>query len=296
MIQKINDRISIFFTDEPFGRSNAVLVDDDIRIMIDSGAGKILDSARPERIDLLINSHCHIDHVWDNSLFTRARIITHPLERENFSDPAKIGSIGNWTSYMKEDLQGILQLMGAALPALLKEWRIDGTIDEGDVIDAGQTKIQVLHMPGHTAGHMVFFFPEAGLLFSADICLTKVGPWYGDASTSVDAFIASINRIIDMKPDRVVSGHSKEILTSPQVRDVFEEYRDRIYKREERIFTALREHPGTLDDLAARKLIYPAHPSILVVYWEKAMIARHLERLIGNGTVVIDGDGRYYTT
>ena len=293
MIQKISDTLSIFFTDEPFGRSNAVLIDDDIRIMIDSGAGKILEQAKPEHIDLLLNSHCHIDHVWDNSLFAKAKILTHPLERENFRDHTKIGSIEKWKSCMKEDLDEVLQMMGSVIPTFLKEWRIDGTIQEGDVIDAGRTKISVLHTPGHTSGHLVFFFPGEDLLFCGDICLTKVGPWYGDLSTPVDDFIASINRIIDMKPGRVVSGHNKEVLPSSLVREVFGEYRDRIYDREDRIFKTLKESPSTLNELAEKKLIYPAHPSILVVYWEKSMIMKHLEKLMKSGVVGVDENERY---
>ncbi|HQO39219.1 MAG TPA: MBL fold metallo-hydrolase [Spirochaetota bacterium] len=74
MIHKINELISIYFTDEGFGRSNSVLIDDNVRVMIDSGAGKITQQARPEGVDLLVNSHCHIDHVWDNDLFLNAHI------------------------------------------------------------------------------------------------------------------------------------------------------------------------------------------------------------------------------
>lgn len=294
MIDRINDRISVFFTEEPFGRSNAVLIDDDIRIMIDSGSGGILEEARPRDIDILLNSHCHIDHVWDNSLFTRARILTHPLEKENFTDHTKIGSIESWQKYMTEDLDQVLRMMGAVIPTFLGPWRIDGIINEGSVVDAGKTKIHILHMPGHTSGHLTFYFPEEDLLFSGDICLTRVGPWYGDATTPLESFIDSINRIIDMKPGRVVSGHNKEILPARSVREVFKEYRDRITLREEKIIATLADAPGTLHDLAARKLIYPAHPSILVVYWEKAMIAKHLEKLIKSGTVGVDDEGRYY--
>lgn len=294
MILKINDRISIFFTEEGFSKSNAVLIDDDTRVMIDSGAGKIIAQARPENIDILINSHCHLDHVWDNDLFVNARIITHPLERENFKDHQKIASIDNWERYMKEDPQQFSHLIGAMKPSFLGQWRVDGTIDEGDIIDAGRTKIQVMHMPGHTSGHLTFLFPEEGLLFCGDICLTKVGPWYGDGSTPMDDFIASINRIIDMKPDRVVSGHNKEILTSPHIHEAFEEYRGRIYLRDDRILAALREKPGTIDELAAIKFIYPAHPTIFVEYWEKAMIAKHLDRFMKNGVAAVDEEGRYY--
>ncbi|HDQ03160.1 MAG TPA: MBL fold metallo-hydrolase [Deltaproteobacteria bacterium] len=290
MIKKINDSISIFFTEEGFSKSNAVLIDDDTRIIIDSGVGKLIEHARPENVDILINSHCHLDHVWDNDLFVNARILTHPLERENFKDHQKIASLDNWEKYMREQPAQHFDLK----ESFFEEWRVDGTIDEGDVIDAGRTKIHVLHMPGHTSGHLTFFFPDEGLLFSADICLTKVGPWYGDGSTPLDSFISSINRIIDMKPDKVVSGHNKEILKSSHVREAFEEYRERIYRREKDILAALIQKPRTIDELAEKMLIYPAHPTIFVLYWEKAMLAKHLDRLIKSGKAAVDDEGKYY--
>jgi len=294
MIQNINDRISILFTDEGFGKSNAVLVDDDTRVMLDSGAGKITEQVRPESIDILINSHCHIDHVWDNDLFVNARILAHPLERENFKDSKKIGSIENWEKYMKDDPEKYLHLIGTMKQSFSGDWRVDDTINEGAVIDAGRTKIQVMHMPGHTSGHLAFFFPDEGLLFCGDICLTKVGPWYGDAVTPLIDFISSINRIIDMKPDMVVSGHNRSVLKSG-IREAFEDYRGRIYMRDDRVHAAIKEKPSTLDELAEKMLIYPAHPTIFVLYWEKAMIMKHLERLVKTGAAASDEDGRYYS-
>jgi len=294
MIQKINDRISIFFTEEGFGKSNSVLVDDDTRVMLDSGAGKITEQARPESIDILINSHCHIDHVWDNDMFVNARILAHPLERENFKDSKKVGSIENWEKYMKEDPEKYLHLIGTMKESFSGNWRVDDTIDEGDVIDTGRSKIQVLHMPGHTSGHLAFFFSNEGLLFCGDICLTKVGPWYGDADTPLIDFITSINRIIDMKPDMVVTGHNRDVLKSG-IRESFEDYRGRIYMRDDRVLSAVKEKPITLDELADKMLIYPAHPTIFVLYWEKAMIMKHLERLVKIGAAEADSEGRYYS-
>ena len=294
MIQKISDRISIFFTDEAFGKSNAVLIEDEIRVMIDTGVGKMIHQARPEDVDIVMNSHCHLDHVRDNNLFVNARILAHPLEQENFRDHTKIASIENWEKYMQEDLGQVLKRLNSENPGFLGQWRIDGTINEGESIDAGKTRIQVLHTPGHTSGHLAFFFPGEGLLFCGDICLTNVGPWYADGSTPLEHFIASIDKIIDMKPDRVVSGHTKEVLTSPSVRKIFEEYKGRICKRNDKIFQTLKEKPYTLNELATKKLIYPAQPLILVVYWEKAMIAKHLDRLMNSGMVAVDEGGRYH--
>lgn len=294
MIHRVNDQISIYFTDEGFGRSNSVLVDDDVRVMIDSGAGGITKQAGPEDVDILLNSHCHIDHAWDNDLFVNARILTHPLERENFRDHKKIASLESWEKYMDDDPEKYAHLIVSMKQSFTGEWRIDATVDEGDVIDAGRTKIHVMHMPGHTSGHLAFFFPDEGLLFCGDICLTKVGPWYGDAVTPVDDFIASINRIIEMKPDKVVSGHNKEVLKDG-IREAFEVYRGRIMKRDERVLNALKERPSTLDELAASMLIYPAHPTIFVLYWEKAMLVKHLDRLVKNGLAAVADNGVYYS-
>lgn len=282
MIKKINDRISVFFTEEGFSKSNAILINDSTRIMIDSGPGRIISEARPDSVELLINSHCHLDHVWDNDLFVNARIVTHPLERENFKSHRNIGALDRWDDFMTEDPMNFMNAIASMKQSFLEEWRVDGTINEGDVIDAGHTKIEVMHMPGHTSGHLAFFFPEEGFLFCGDICLTKVGPWYGDASTPVDDFVASINRIIEMKPEKVVSGHNREML-STGIKEAFEEYRSRIFRRDERVLDAIKEKPRTIDELADMKLIYPAHPSIFVLYWEKSMIVKHLDRLISHG-------------
>ena len=62
---------------------------------------------------------------------------------------------------------GLTQLQAAnANPgAFLKPWRIDGEINDGQVIDCGSTKFMVLHTPGHSKGHCSFYFPEEDLAF-----------------------------------------------------------------------------------------------------------------------------------
>ena len=45
---------------------------------------------------------------------------------------------------------------------------IDRTVSEGDEIPFGGGAFRVLETPGHTAGHVTFFHPEAGIAFAAD--------------------------------------------------------------------------------------------------------------------------------
>lgn len=45
---------------------------------------------------------------------------------------------------------------------------IDETVKEGDVVRVGGQRAKVIETPGHTAGHISFHFPDAGIAFTAD--------------------------------------------------------------------------------------------------------------------------------
>lgn len=293
MIQKVNERISVLFTEEGFSKSNSLLIDDKICVMIDSGPGAVINEIRPERVDILLNSHCHLDHIWDNDRFVNAEISTHPEEMENLKDFRKIVPVVKWSKLMGGEPDIYLNEILSVKESFRDEWRVDRTVNDGQVVSAGSTTIRILHTPGHTSGHLSFFIPEEDLLFCGDICLSKVGPWYGDDVTPVDEFIRSIDMIIDMKPAKVVSGHNREII-SENIKEIFEEYRDRIFFREKKILGELKGgRPLSIDEMASMCLIYPEHPSVFVLYWEKSMLLKHLQRLINNGMVLDTGDGKY---
>jgi hydroxyacylglutathione hydrolase len=45
---------------------------------------------------------------------------------------------------------------------------LDIELAEGDTVAVGESVAQVLEVPGHTVGHIAYYFPDAGALFSAD--------------------------------------------------------------------------------------------------------------------------------
>lgn len=45
----------------------------------------------------------------------------------------------------------------------------DRWLDEGDTVSVGKVSLQVLHCPGHTPGHVVFFDAQSRLLISGDV-------------------------------------------------------------------------------------------------------------------------------
>lgn len=94
---------------------------------------------------------------------------------------------------------------------------------EGDRLELGGRTLQVLHTPGHSPGHVCYYEPERGYLFSGDLiyggCLDA---WY--PSTDPKAFRHSVERAAGLEVRRLLPGH-RDLDVSPaligQVRDAF---------------------------------------------------------------------------
>ncbi|NCB74057.1 MAG: MBL fold metallo-hydrolase [Clostridia bacterium] len=297
---KISDKINLELTEQGFTYSNWIYIDDEVQSIIETGMDEDgLQGLECSKIDLVINSHHHLDHTRGNNLFPRAKIMIHELEADILrSDDLFISynSLDLWDELMPgADVWEAFEEVGFnGCNRSFKPFDITRTVEpfaDGQILDFGTVKAQVLHMPGHSVGHCCFWFPEEELFFSSDICLTKVGPWYGEHLADPDEMIRSIDRIIDLKPRRVVSSHIHEVIEDPTA--CLLEFKGRIVKREERVYNYLREHPSDIHALAAENLIYRAHPTNYVVFWEKLMLLKHIERLEKQG-LVKQSDGTYF--
>lgn len=275
MLLPITERVYLVVNEIGFTYSNSLLIDDDIRLLVDSGAGDAMQEANPDSIDLLLNSHHHIDHIRGNGQLVNAKIMAHPLEAEAMQSLDKLTATVGWPELMGEDLE----MDPAALNAHFEICdRVDGVFNDKQLFDCGHTQVQILHTPGHSTGHCAFWVPEADVVFLGDICLSKVGPWYGGPEADIDSFVTSIERIIDLKPGKLATGHIN-YLVQENVTEVLTEYRDRIFKREQRILEHLKRQVADIHTLADQHYIYRLHPTPFVLFWEKYMLKKHLERL-----------------
>ena len=81
-------------------------------------------------------------------------------------------------------------------------------VDDGDVIDLGDRRFEVLHVPVHSPGSIALWEAERGLLFSGDTL-------YLDDPISFDdpeAGAASLARLRDLPVNRVLPGHNSSFL------------------------------------------------------------------------------------
>lgn len=293
---KLSDNISLMLTEQGFTYSNWLLIEDDVRAVVETGLDKDgLLGVDPGSISLILNSHYHIDHTRGNNLFSNAQVAIYEseiapiLSREEYLNRNSVdeweklmpgsGLVSDYRTMVFPDFGGNVPL-DSGKPVL--------ALHDGQIIDFGRTKAVVLLTPGHTAGHCCFYFPDEDFIFCSDICLTRAGPWYGEHLADPAAMMRSIDRLLEIKPKRIVSAHIHGLIDDPAA--CLTEFKSRIPMREEKVWKHVKDCPCSLNELAAANIIYRRHPTIFEEFWEKLMLNKHLGRLIEQGLVQQDGE------
>jgi len=160
---------------------------------------------------------------------------------------------------------------------------------DGEIIDLGALTVEVIPTPGHTPGHLVFYFREPKVLFLGDYDLTSFGPWYGDRYSNIDETILSIKHLKKIPAAIWLTGHENRIFESSPG-DLWDQYAGVIDQREDQLLDLLRE-PKSLVEIAKAYIVYgrPREPKEFFEFGERAIMKKHLERLEKNGRVVQNG-------
>jgi glyoxylase-like metal-dependent hydrolase (beta-lactamase superfamily II) len=161
---------------------------------------------------------------------------------------------------------------------------------EGTEQTQGGPAIEILSTPGHTPGHTAFFFKEQEVLFLGDYDLTKFGPWYGDAESSIEETIKSVRRLRKILAKKWIAGHETGLFEADPD-ELWEQYLDVIASREEKLLELLKT-PQVLDDIVTACIIYgrPREPKAFFEFGERAHMKKHLEKLMREGIVIREED------
>lgn len=248
-------------------------------------------AAELDGVGLVILGHVHEDHMVALGRLRQARVQVHE---------ADLAAAQSWPGLARH--YGYPEPVLAELRPMIErdfDWqpRPDATAyGDGSVWElGGGVRIRAHHLPGHTAGHSALVVESEGVAFIGDIDLTGFGPYYGDASSDLGQFRRSLERVKELDARVWVTSHHRGVLTDRgEFLQALERFRARIDERSERLLAYLRERPQTLDELVARRLLYPpGYELVFVDSAERRSIAQHLDELQRAGAVRLDGDGRY---
>lgn len=292
-----------------FPYCNTILITGKVNAVIDPGAGeKILGKLSEKyRIDIVIDTHYHFDHIWFNYLFRDAEIHLNKHEAPCFRSLDTLAErLGILEVYgvdaVKRWKQTISSMRSEAIrytPQNRHEWilstsRLNGEYEDGKIFDFGNTEAEAMHLPGHTAGFCCFYFPSEKLVYTADIDLTSFGPWYGESDVGIQEFLDSMDRITELDADIYVTGHEMGIVTKSEFLSRLEEFKSRIFERDKDIlkFLRSRKNGATLNEITSQGLIYGKKFLVdeWLYMWEKIMVKKHLMRLEKLGFVCLEAD------
>ena len=238
--------------------------------------------SRTRKVTGVFISHFHEDHQKYNHLFPEARFYVPAAEAEAF-----------------RSVTAALDLMGLEDPQARKYWgdimvrqfnfrHLENLVpyEPGQRFRQGGITLEIVPAPGHTPGHSCFYFPGQELLFLADVDLTPFGPWYGDKTSSLEDFEATLERLASFKARTYITAHEQGIFTAAEFRAALPAYRQTIAAREDRLLELLKK-PKTVKQLADRHFFYgkPKEPPFIYHHIETQMLGKHLERLLAQGRV-----------
>ena len=264
------------------GKNEALIVDPSLTIA----------ASELPRVDGVLNSHCHEDHVAGNHRFPDVPWHFHALDLPGI-----------------RSLDGMMAIYGfdAATDAafrrvVVEEFHWTARPDavaygDGDVFDLGGVCVRAIHAPGHTRGHCVLAIEPDGVLYLGDIDLSSFGPYYGDAWSSLDDFVRTLASVREIEARWYATFHHVGVIEG---RTAFVERLDRfsaVIEDRERRLLAFLAAPRSLDEIAAHRFVYrPSDPVPYADAVERRSMSQHLTRLGREGRVREAEPGHWVAT
>lgn len=282
-----------------YPEGNTLLVDGDREsVVIDPSLGLLGRAGTPPRVDRVLNSHCHEDHVAGNHLFPDVPWHFHELDAPGIRCLEAFMEIYGFAGPIDEAFRKVLVEQFKFVPREDPQTYVDG-----DVFDLGGVTIRVMHTPGHTRGHCCFDIQwkegvtPRRLLYLADIELTSFGPYYGDAWSDLEDFERSLALVRTIEADWYATFHHIGVLAGREAflerMDIFEA---KIVDRETRLLEFLAE-PHGMSDIVEHRFVYrPGDPVPFADSVERRSMQQHLDRLLAGGQVRRLSEGRYQRT
>jgi glyoxylase-like metal-dependent hydrolase (beta-lactamase superfamily II) len=167
--------------------------------------------------DLVITSHADVDHCGGNAAirarFPRARLACHRADRAWIESTAAMLA-GNYLWYGHYGFGPSPQDRAFLEAELGGDTPVDDELVDGDVVDLGDGwTLEVLHLPGHTPGHLGLWDPRSRSAIVIDAVLDRgirdragtllIPPRIYDTA----AYAATIDRLEALAPRQLLTAH-----------------------------------------------------------------------------------------
>ncbi len=165
----------------------------------------ILDEVTRRGFDLigLWLTHGHFDHIADHKVvtdrFPQARVLIHPLDAPKLRDPRSSTFV---------------------LPFTIPPREPDGLVEDGQALQIGALRVDVIHTPGHAPGHVMYHLASEKVLVGGDLVIMSAVGRTDLPDSDPDALDESIRRVMKL-PDEttLLPGHGDVSTLGDERRD-----------------------------------------------------------------------------
>ena len=195
-------------------QENTYLIFDDSKeaVVIDPGnyeayenelISKFIDENKLQ-LKKIILTHCHVDHCLGNKYLNEkygAELLIPFDERDLYKNVENIATLFGFANYSHLDENEYLK--------------------EKDKIEFGDIKLDVLFLPGHSPGHLAFYFKNDNVCFSGDVLFYNSIGRTDLPGGDYDTLINSIkNKLFLLNPDTIIySGHGPKTILKNEMKN-----------------------------------------------------------------------------
>jgi len=150
-------------------------------------------------------THGHFDHFADHAVVRQTcpdvRILLHALDEPKARHP---------------DVQTRL----FQLPFTILPLKADAHVSDNQKLKIGSLEVVVLHTPGHSPGHVAYYFPEEEVLVGGDLIIGGSIGRTDLPDSDPEQMVASIRRVMSLPPStRLLGGHGRATTLAEERRD-----------------------------------------------------------------------------
>ncbi|MBM4341650.1 MAG: MBL fold metallo-hydrolase [Deltaproteobacteria bacterium] len=260
------------------------------------GAGVLIDPAsdrerllklrKDHGVKMVWLSHAHEDHLMHLDLFDDLPLWISDKES------ALLSSLETFLDWYEIDQQDYRQYWDQFLKEEFhfKPRKPSQFLQGGQVIQLDGVTVDVISTPGHTSGHLAFFFREPKVLFMGDYDLTRFGPWYGNLDSSIEETIESINLLKKLPAEVFLTSHEEGVFKGDPGK-LWDDYLNVIHERNRRLLVFLIQ-PRTMEEIVGAWIVYgrEREPKAFFELGERALMKKHLDHLMKLGKVFQEKD------
>jgi glyoxylase-like metal-dependent hydrolase (beta-lactamase superfamily II) len=257
----------------------------------------------PARLTWIMCTHPDTDHSGGLSrmkqVAPQAKFCCGTMDRRQIESPEAIVNIRSrayfyWHGMGPDDAArpGAIAKAGGYTP-------MDVTFTGGEEIRLGKDLLaQVLHLPGHSRGHLGVYLAEQNTAIIADAVHGTANrnldgsAAFGCTYMYVDEYLGTIDKLRCMRLERIFSCHWRDCSTKDEVASWLDESRDYALRAEGVILEAIKRAPGGLTLAEACVKAKPGlgdWPAERDDY-SKYMVHGHLTRLVNMGYARVTGE------